>query len=61
MPCFENIETSIVVNKFVERFYATKNQMEFQKIVNDLIYHSYNNFWTNKYDLYQKMTNGIIP
>jgi phosphatidylinositol kinase/protein kinase (PI-3 family) len=60
MPCFEN-DTTLVIKNFADRFHHTKGQLEIQKIVNDLIYNSYDNFWTNKYDLYQKMTNGILP
>lgn len=61
MPCFENTEISMVLMKFRERFHERKSDMELQKILDDLIYTSYNNFWTNKYDYYQKITNGIIP
>ena len=44
-----------------ERFGEAKNDAEFPKIVDDLIYRAKDNFWTNKYDTFQKITNGIIP
>jgi phosphatidylinositol 4-kinase len=61
MPCFENVDVSIVLQKFRERFHETKSENEIKRILDELIYTSYDNFWTNKYDYYQKLTNGIIP
>ena len=61
MPCFDNKNLNDIFVKFRDRFYADKKDEDFPKIVDDLIYQSYNNFWTNKYDTYQKLTNGIIP
>ena len=61
MPCFEHADANLVIKKFEERFYAKKSDFELTKILDDLIKSSYNNFWTNKYDSYQKLTNGILP
>ncbi len=61
MPCFDNKNTTDIFNKFRERFYQDKNDEDFIKIVNDLIDWSYDNFRTNQYDNYQKLTNGILP
>jgi phosphatidylinositol kinase/protein kinase (PI-3 family) len=61
MPCFENVDVNIVMQKFRDRFFEKRSENDFIKIVDDLIYASYNNFWTKKYDTYQKLTNGILP
>lgn len=61
MPCFENADINLIINKFIERFHSRKGEAELVKIINDMIYMSYDNFWTNKYDTYQKLTNGILP
>ena len=61
MPCFDNKNTADIFNKFKERFYQDKNDEDFLKIVDDLINWSYDNFRTNQYDNYQKLTNGILP
>ena len=61
MPCFDNKNTADIFNKFRERFFQDKNDEDFIKIVDDLINWSYDNFRTNQYDNYQKLTNGIIP
>jgi phosphatidylinositol kinase/protein kinase (PI-3 family) len=59
MPCFEYADINQVLKKFEERFYEKKNDCELTKVVDDLIKASNNNFWTNKYDSYQKLTNVI--
>ena len=46
MPCFENVDVNIVIQKFRDRFYEKKSENDFSKIVDDLIYASCNNFWT---------------
>lgn len=61
MPCFENVDVNVVIQKFRERFFESKPDSEIKKNLDDLINCSYNNFWTNKYDYYQKLTNGIAP
>ena len=61
MPCFDNKDISSIISKLRERFGEAKNDAEFPKIVDDLIYRAKDNFWTNKYDTFQKITNGIIP
>ena len=61
MPCFDNKNIADIFNKFRERFYQDKNDEDFIKIVDDLINWSYDNFRTNQYDNYQKLTNGILP
>jgi phosphatidylinositol 4-kinase len=61
MPCFENKDTDSVIKRLRERFHERTNDYEFTKIVDDLIYASKDNFWTNKYDKFQQITNGIMP
>jgi len=61
MPCFDNKNISDIFQKFRERFYPDKKDEDFIKIVDDLISWSYDNFRTNQYDNYQKLTNGILP
>jgi phosphatidylinositol kinase/protein kinase (PI-3 family) len=61
MPCFENVEIGVVIHNFEKRFHAKKNEKELNLIIEDLIKKSYDNFWTKKYDSFQKMTNGIYP
>ena len=61
MPCFENKDTDSVIQRLRERFHERTNDYGFAKIVDDLIYASKDNFWTNKYDKFQQITNGIMP
>jgi phosphatidylinositol 4-kinase len=61
MPCFDNKSPTDIFQKFKERFYPDKKDEDFINIVNDLINWSYDNFRTNQYDNYQKLTNGILP
>ena len=61
MPCFYNKNTDDILKQFRERFYANKKDEDFIKIVDDMINYSYDNFRTNQYDNFQKLTNGIIP
>ena len=61
MPCFDNKSPADIFQKFKERFYENKNDEDFINIVDDLINWSYDNFRTNQYDNYQKLTNGILP
>ena len=61
MPCFDNKNLEDIFVKFRERFYPEKNDEDFIRIVDDMIDWSYDNFRTNQYDNYQKLTNGILP
>ena len=61
MPCFENKNIKDIIYKFRQRFYVDKKEEDFIRIVDDLVCSSKNNFWTRKYDYFQKLTNGIIP
>ena len=61
MPCFENKDVDSVIQRLRERFHERTNDYGFAKIVDDLIYASKDNFWTNKYDKFQQITNGIMP
>ena len=61
MPCFFKKNIDEIFKSFRERFYSDKKDEEFIKIVDDMIYASYDNFRTNQYDNFQKLTNGIIP
>jgi phosphatidylinositol kinase/protein kinase (PI-3 family) len=61
MPCFENIDVNTVISKFSERFKCNLSENDLEIYVEDIIKQSYNNFWTNKYDYFQQITNGILP
>ncbi len=61
MPCFDKKDIDVVIQKLRERFYEKESDRNFPKIVDDLVYKSNDNFWTNKYDYFQKVTNGILP
>ena len=61
MPCFDKKDINIVIQKLRERFYEKESDRNFPKIVDELVYKSNDNFWTNKYDYFQKVTNGILP
>ena len=61
MPCFDGKDIQEIFQKFRERFYTNKKDEDFIKIVDELIDISYDNFRTNQYDNYQKLSNGILP
>ena len=61
MPCFFKKNKEDIFQKFRERFYEDKKDEEFIKIVDDMVNLSYDNFRTNQYDNFQKLTNGIFP
>ena len=61
MPCFFKKNIEDIFKNFRERFHTDKKDEDFIKIVDDMIYASYDNFRTNQYDNFQKLTNGIIP
>ena len=61
MPCFYNKNIDVIFKNFRERFYPEKKDEDFIQIVEDMVNYSYDNFRTNQYDNYQKLTNGIIP
>lgn len=63
MPCFDpkinNDSIDGILKKFKERFHLNKSQEELKIIIDDLVIKSINNFWTNRYDNFQYLTNGI--
>ena len=61
MPCFIGKEPRSVVNGFVGRFYLNKSDYEYHELVDQLIYDSVGNWRTYQYDLFQQLTNGILP
>ena len=61
MPCFDKKDIKIIIQKLRERFYEKESDRNFPKIIDELVYKSNDNFWTNKYDYFQKVTNGILP
>ena len=61
MPCFANADINLVISKFEERFNLNKSESEYIKVVDDLIYNSLDNWRTNQYDYFQKLTNDIRP
>jgi hypothetical protein len=61
MPCFIGKEPRSVVNGFVGRFHLNKSDYEYHELVDQLIYDSVGNWRTYQYDLFQQLTNGILP
>lgn len=61
MPCFAKGEINQIISSFVERFNSNKNEMEYIKIVDELIYNSLNSWRTVQYDNFQRLTNDIRP
>ena len=62
MPCFPpHTDINKILTSFRDRFYANKSETEFNKILNDLVNNSYNNWRIIQYDKFQKITNDIRP
>jgi hypothetical protein len=61
MPCFNNVDTNLIISRFVERFHMNKSELEYIKIVDEIINSSLNNWRTDYYDYFQKLTNDIRP
>lgn len=61
MPCFNNNDTTLIINRFIERFHMNKSEIEYVKLVDELINNSMNNWRTVQYDNFQKLTNDIRP
>jgi phosphatidylinositol 4-kinase len=61
MPCFSNSDVPQIINKFIEKFHLNKSEVEYIKVVDDLIALSLNNWRTVQYDYFQKLTNDIRP
>jgi|LauGreDrversion4_2_1035121.scaffolds.fasta_scaffold1925811_2 hypothetical protein len=61
MPCFNNTDTNLIISRFVERFHMNKSELEYIKIVDEMINNSINNWRTDYYDYFQKLTNDIRP
>jgi phosphatidylinositol kinase/protein kinase (PI-3 family) len=61
MPCFANNDVKEKIQRFIDRFYLTKTENEYIKVVDDLISMSLNNWRTTQYDNFQKLTNDIRP
>lgn len=61
MPCFAYMTHKDIANAFRERFMIGKNDNEVISMVDDLIYRSCYSWRTFQYDIFQKLTNGIIP
>jgi len=61
MPCFANSDIYSTIKELRDRFHDKMSDVEYVKIVDDLIYRSNDNWRTNQYDNFQKLTNGIRP
>jgi phosphatidylinositol 4-kinase len=57
--CFQYKSKNEIIKTFYLKFMFNKSDKEVQENVNMLIKDSYNNFWTNQYDNFQKIMNGI--
>ena len=62
MPCFNTKngeKPEVIINKLKERFHMYKSEQELKLLIDDLVEKSKSNFWTNRYDSFQYITNGI--
>ena len=62
MPCFKDRNINVVLKEFKDRFHFEKNQdEEIMSLVDSLVDEARSNWRTSQYDIYQKLTNGILP
>ena len=61
MPCFNGKNIKDVVNSFRDRFLLSYNDDEILNFVYNLVDKALNSWRTTQYDIFQKLTNGIIP
>ena len=61
MPCFNGKNIKDVVNNFRDRFLLTYSDEDILNIVYNLVDKALNSWRTTQYDIFQKLTNGIIP
>lgn len=60
LPCFIGVTSpEVVIEKLKERFHMNKSESDLQLLVEELCSKSVDNFWTNRYDSFQYITNGI--
>ena len=59
MPCFANKDIGFIIQQFIERFHMNKSELDYIKVVDELIYYSIYNWRTVQYDNFQKLTNDI--
>ena len=57
--CFEGKEIDEIVENMKKKFFLNLNEKDYNKIVDDIINESINNWRTGYYDYYQKLTNDI--
>ena len=57
--CFQYKSKNEIIKTFYLKFMFNKSHKEVEENVNMLIKDSFNNFWTNQYDNFQKIMNGI--
>ena len=61
MPCFAGRPLGEVMRAFKERFHFEVNEFDYMTVVNDLVKAARTNWRTYQYDVFQKLTNGILP
>lgn len=61
MPCFAYGSNKEIINSFKDRFMIGKTDNEIISMVDELIYRACNSWRTYQYDIFQKLTNGILP
>ena len=61
MPCFNGKNIKDVVNSFRDRFLLSYNDDEILNFVYNLVDKALNSWRTTQYDIFQKLTNGIMP
>ena len=59
LKCFASQNYEEVIKVFQSKFLFNMKSEDIEKYVDKLIQESYNNFWTEKYDYFQYLTNGI--
>jgi phosphatidylinositol 4-kinase len=57
--CFEGKEIEEIIENMKKKFFLNLNENDYNKIVDDIINESINNWRTGYYDYYQKLTNDI--
>ena len=61
MPCFAGRPLGEVMRGFKERFHFEVEDYNYMNVVNDLVKAARTNWRTYQYDVFQKLTNGILP
>ncbi|CAG9323471.1 unnamed protein product [Blepharisma stoltei] len=58
LPCFRDFDRA--VHEFRERFHLSKTDEKCIALIDSLVYNAANNWRTNRYDAFQRYSNGIL-